>query len=160
MGNATRAVITSNRRITDLTADVIAGIVAGIGPLWHGRHQARLVSRQRKRAIGAGAKHQLVFVDRLLATQVHLRHGATHDVLACLLGVERSTITRAVAEVRPLLAERGVHHQLRCAACEAWPKSSISARPGRPASSTAPRFGSAARPRRTQVSGQILNLSL
>ncbi|MER6559271.1 transposase family protein [Streptomyces sp. NPDC001027] len=45
--------------------------------------------------------------DRLLATLVHLRHGTTHDVLACWFGVDRSTITRAVGEVRPLLAERG-----------------------------------------------------
>ncbi|MFD5549291.1 transposase family protein [Streptomyces goshikiensis] len=51
--------------------------------------------------------HQLVFIDRLLATLVHLRHGATHDVLACWYGVDRSTVTRAIGEVRPLLAERG-----------------------------------------------------
>ncbi len=57
--------------------------------------------------MGAGAKHKLVFVDRLLATLVHLRHGATHDLLACWFGVDRSTITRAIREVRPLLAERG-----------------------------------------------------
>ncbi len=48
-----------------------------------------------------------MFLDRLLATLVHLRHGVTHDVLACWFGVSRSTITRAVGEVRPLLAERG-----------------------------------------------------
>jgi hypothetical protein len=48
-----------------------------------------------------------VFIDRLLATLVHLRHGVTHDVLACWFRVSRSTITRAVSEVRPLLAERG-----------------------------------------------------
>ncbi|MFJ8546850.1 transposase family protein [Streptomyces sp. NPDC093586] len=58
-------------------------------------------------AVGAGAKHRLVFVDRLLATLVHLRHAVTHDVLACWFGVDRSTITRAIGEVRPLLAERG-----------------------------------------------------
>ncbi|MFH9575625.1 transposase family protein [Streptomyces sp. NPDC017454] len=57
--------------------------------------------------MGAGAKHQLVFVDRLLATLVRLRHAATHDVLASWFGVDRSTITRAIGEVRPLLAERG-----------------------------------------------------
>ncbi|TVZ94915.1 DDE superfamily endonuclease [Streptomyces sp. BK340] len=57
--------------------------------------------------MGAGAKHRLVFVDRLLATLVHLRHGVTHDVLACWFGVDRSTITRAIGEVRPLLAQRG-----------------------------------------------------
>ncbi len=44
---------------------------------------------------------------RLLATLMHLRHGVTHDVVACWLGVSHSTITRAVGEVRPLLAERG-----------------------------------------------------
>jgi hypothetical protein len=57
--------------------------------------------------LGAGAKHRLVFIDRLLATLVHLRLGVTHDVLACWFGVDRSTITRALSEVRPLLAERG-----------------------------------------------------
>ncbi|MGW2617568.1 transposase family protein [Streptomyces sp. NPDC001500] len=107
MGNASRAAITSDRRITGLSAGVIAELVAELGPLWHERHQARLASRQRKRAVGAGAKHRLVFVDRLPATLVHLRHGATHDVLARWFGVDRSTITRAVGEVRPLLAERG-----------------------------------------------------
>ncbi|WP_454322846.1 transposase family protein [Streptomyces ambofaciens] len=86
---------------------MIAELVEEIGPLWQERHQAKLAARPRKRAAGAGAKHRLVFVDRLLATLVHLRHGATHDVLACWFGVDRSTITRAVGEVRPLLAERG-----------------------------------------------------
>ncbi|MFH7340827.1 transposase family protein [Streptomyces sp. KHY 26] len=66
-----------------------------------------LASRPRKRAVGGGAKHRSVFVGRLLATLVHLRHAATHDVLACWFGVDRSTITRAVTEVRPLLAGRG-----------------------------------------------------
>ncbi|MYQ48768.1 transposase [Streptomyces sp. SID4985] len=48
-----------------------------------------------------------MFIDRLLATLVHLRHGATHDVLACWFAVDRSTITRAIGELRPLLAQRG-----------------------------------------------------
>ncbi|MEU6170013.1 transposase family protein [Streptomyces tanashiensis] len=99
--------IISNRWITGLSADVIAELIAEVGPLWHARHQAKLASRPRQRAAGAGAKHRLVFVDRLLATLIHLRHGATHDVLACWFNVDRSTITRAIGEVRPLLAERG-----------------------------------------------------
>ncbi|MFD7541387.1 transposase family protein [Streptomyces sp. NPDC059819] len=86
---------------------MIAELVAEVGPLWHERHQAALTARPRQRAVGAGAKHKLVFIDRLLATLVHLRHGATHDVLACWFGVDRSTITRAIGEVRPLLAQRG-----------------------------------------------------
>lgn len=107
VGNVTRTAIISDRRITGLSAAVIAELVAEVRPLWHGWHQTRLASRPRKRAVGAGAKHRLVFVDRLLATLVHLRHGVTHDVLACWFGVDRSTVTRAVGEVRPLLAERG-----------------------------------------------------
>ncbi|MEV5943500.1 transposase family protein [Streptomyces sp. NPDC051994] len=99
--------IIRNQRITGLSPDLIAELVAEIGPLWHERHQAALVSRPRRRAVGAGAKHKLVFVDRLWATLIHLRHGATHDVLACWFAVDRCTITRAVGEVRPLLAERG-----------------------------------------------------
>ncbi|MFC9427721.1 transposase family protein [Streptomyces sp. NPDC056987] len=53
------------------------------------------------------AKRKLVFIDRLLATLVHPRHGVTHGVLAGWFGVDRSTMTRAIGEVRPLPAERG-----------------------------------------------------
>ncbi|MFF0515527.1 transposase family protein [Streptomyces sp. NPDC004250] len=38
--------------------------------------------------MGAGAKHRLVVVDRLLATLVRLRHGVTHAVPACWFGVD------------------------------------------------------------------------
>ncbi|MEV7953277.1 transposase family protein [Streptomyces sp. NPDC058316] len=69
------------------------------------RHEVR--GGARKRAAGAGARHQLVFVDRLVATLIHLRHDLPHSVLGLLFGVDRSTITRAVGEIRTLLAERG-----------------------------------------------------
>ncbi|MGW4949743.1 transposase family protein [Streptomyces parvulus] len=107
VGNRARAAIIRSQRITRLTPDVIAELVAEIGPLWRERHQRKLAVRPRRRAVGVGAKHKLVFVDRLLATRVHLRHSATHDVLASWFGVDRSTITRAISEVRPLLADRG-----------------------------------------------------
>lgn len=45
VGNAARAVIVGNRRITGLPADVIAELVAEVGPLWHERHQAKPASR-------------------------------------------------------------------------------------------------------------------
>jgi DDE superfamily endonuclease/Helix-turn-helix of DDE superfamily endonuclease len=102
-----RAAAVADRRVTGLSREVLAELVAELGPRWQAREEARLADRPRQRAIGAGARHRLVFIDRLLATLVHLRHGVTHDVLACWLGVSRSTITRAVGEVRPLLAERG-----------------------------------------------------
>ncbi|MFI1769146.1 transposase family protein [Streptomyces sp. NPDC020800] len=69
------------------------------------RHEVR--GGARKRAAGAGARHQLVFVDRLVTTLIHLRHDLPHGVLGLLFGVDRSTITRAVQEIRTLLAERG-----------------------------------------------------
>jgi hypothetical protein len=47
-----------------------------------------------------------VFVDRVLVTLVALRWQLSHKVLAVLFGVSGSTVDRAVAEVRPLLAAR------------------------------------------------------
>ncbi|WP_425588298.1 transposase family protein [Streptomyces tremellae] len=107
VGNRSRAAIIRSRRITGLTPDAIAEIVAEIGPLWHERCQAALAARPRRRAVGAGARHKLVFVDRLPATLVHLRHGATHDAPACWFDVDRSTTTRAMGGVRPLPAVCG-----------------------------------------------------
>ncbi|WP_455753172.1 transposase family protein [Streptomyces ardesiacus] len=75
----------------------------------------------------------MVFVDRLLVTPVHLRHATTHDVLARWFGVDRSTVTRAIGEVRPLLAERGctVSQGVR----RTWTRSSTTSVPtGRPGS--------------------------
>jgi hypothetical protein len=107
MGVGARELIVTEYRITGLSSVVIAELIAEVGPLWDEQHQARLAGRPRRRAVGAGAKHKFVFVNRLLATLVNLRHGTTHDVLACWFGVDRSTITRAIGEVRPLLAQRG-----------------------------------------------------
>jgi hypothetical protein len=107
VGTGVREAIVGDRRITGLTPEVIAAITAEIGPIWEQQRIDRLVSRPRSRAVGAGAQYRLVFIDRLLATLVNLRHGITHDALACWLGVDRSTITRAISEIRPLLAARG-----------------------------------------------------
>jgi hypothetical protein len=78
-----RAAAVADRRVTGLSQDVLAKLVAELGPRWQARQDARLTNRPRRRAVGAGARHRRVFTDRLLATLVHLRHGVTHDVLAC-----------------------------------------------------------------------------
>lgn len=88
VGSRASAAIIRSQWGTGLSSDVIAELVAEIGPLWHERHQAALKSLPRRRAVGAGAKYKLVFVDLLLATLVNLRHGAMHDVLACWFGVD------------------------------------------------------------------------
>jgi hypothetical protein len=45
--------------------------------------------------------------DRVLATVLYLRRLCTQTVLADLFGVDRSTITKAVREVLPLLHQHG-----------------------------------------------------
>ncbi|HET6752767.1 MAG TPA: transposase family protein [Jiangellaceae bacterium] len=44
--------------------------------------------------------------DRVLATLIVLRLQLSHQALAVLLGVDRATITRAIGQIRPLLAAR------------------------------------------------------
>jgi alkanesulfonate monooxygenase SsuD/methylene tetrahydromethanopterin reductase-like flavin-dependent oxidoreductase (luciferase family) len=73
------------------------------------REQGRLRQRggQRIRARGAGAKDKLTTADRVLATVLHLRKLGTRDLLAQFFGVNTSTLTKAVHQVQPLLAEHG-----------------------------------------------------
>ena len=79
------------------------------GP-WEAARQSALRAARggdRRRAEGAGRKPKLVFIDRLLVTLVHLRHQLPHEVLAELFEVDRSTVSAAIRQVRPLLAARG-----------------------------------------------------
>ncbi|MEU5689956.1 transposase family protein [Streptomyces venezuelae] len=104
-----RAVL-AQRLFTGLSRSHLAGLIEELSEPWQTgvegrRHATR--GGARRRAAGAGARHQLVFVDRLVATLIHLRHDLPHSVLGLLFGVDRSTVTRAIAEVRTLLAERG-----------------------------------------------------
>ncbi|MEV6477997.1 transposase family protein [Streptomyces sp. NPDC051657] len=104
-----RAVL-AHRLFTGISRHHLACLVEELGVPWQAgvegrRHAAR--GGVRKRAAGAGARHQLVFVDRLVATLIHLRHDLPHSVLGLLFGVDRSTITRAIGKMRQLLAERG-----------------------------------------------------
>ncbi|MCZ9352526.1 transposase [Streptomyces mutabilis] len=110
-----RAVL-AHRLFTGISREHLAGLVEELAAPWEAglesrRHAAR--GGVRKRAAGAGARHQLVFIDRLVATLIHLRHDLPHSVLGLLFGIDRSTIPRAIGEIRRLLAERGcaVPHQ-------------------------------------------------
>ncbi|MEE1838809.1 transposase family protein [Streptomyces sp. NPDC088190] len=72
--------------------------------------EGRLHNRKGRgclRAAGAGTNHQLVFTVRIIITLAVLRLQLPHAALAVLYGVDRSTITRAVHEIRPLPAARG-----------------------------------------------------
>jgi hypothetical protein len=72
-----------------------------------GRRLRERRGHARKRAPGTGPDHDLPFTGRVIATLVYLRFQLPHGVLAVLYGVDRSTITRAVGEIWPLLAARG-----------------------------------------------------
>jgi hypothetical protein len=71
------------------------------------RLRERRGGRERLRAVGAGPGRELPFADRVIVTLVVLRFQLPHAAVALFYGVDRSTITRAVGEVRPLLAARG-----------------------------------------------------
>ncbi|MFJ9967599.1 transposase family protein [Streptomyces avermitilis] len=64
-------------------------------------------ARRRPAGPGAGPKHELLFTDRVVATLAYLRFQLPHAALAELYGLERSTITRAIGDIRSLLAQRG-----------------------------------------------------
>ena len=85
-------------------------MVAGLAGPWLARRESDLRRRrgqERRRAAGAGRGHELVFTDRVLVTLAVLRLQIPHAALAVMYGVHRSTVTRAVHEIRPLLAGRG-----------------------------------------------------
>jgi DDE superfamily endonuclease/Helix-turn-helix of DDE superfamily endonuclease len=85
-------------------------LVAELAGPWQARRESGLRERRgrdRRRAAGAGRRHDLVFTDRVLVTLAVLRLQIPHAALAQMYGVHRSTVTRAVRQVRPLLAGRG-----------------------------------------------------
>ena len=100
----------SKRIFTGLKPQRLGRLIAGLAGSWTAAEDARLRERRghdRLRAPGAGPDHDLPFTDRVIVTLVYLRFQLPHAALAELYGVHRSTVTRAVTEVRPLLAARG-----------------------------------------------------
>jgi hypothetical protein len=72
-----------------------------------GRLHRRRGGRDRRRWPGAGHPETLTLRDRLLATLAWLRLALPHQAIAVLFGVDRSTISAAIRQIRPLLANRG-----------------------------------------------------
>ncbi|MCX4588624.1 transposase [Streptomyces sp. NBC_01549] len=100
----------SHRICTGIPRRRLGKLVAELAGPWVAGQESQLRERRghdRQRAAGAGPDHQLVFTDRVVATLVILRFQLPHAVLALFYEVDRSTITRAVHEIRPLLAARG-----------------------------------------------------
>lgn len=95
---------------TGISRAHLGRLIEELAPGWQARRESALHERRggdRRRQVGAGRKHELVFTDRVLVTLVHLRTQLPHAALAELYGVGRSTVTEAIGKVRPLLADRG-----------------------------------------------------
>jgi DDE superfamily endonuclease/Helix-turn-helix of DDE superfamily endonuclease len=101
----------SHRICTGLPRRRLGKLISELAGPWTAQQESRLRERrggrERLRAEGAGPGRELPFADRVIVTLVVLRFQLPHAALALLYGVDRSTITRAVGEVRPLLAARG-----------------------------------------------------
>lgn len=101
----------SHRICTGIRRRRLAKLITELADPWQARQESSLRvrrgSRDRLRAPGAGPDHDLVFTDRVIVTLVILRFQLPHAALALFYNVDRSTITRAVHEIRPLLAQRG-----------------------------------------------------
>jgi hypothetical protein len=100
----------SHRIFTGIGRRGLGKLIEELAGPWLAAGEGRLRvrrGRERLRAAGAGPDHDLVFPDRVIVTLVYLRFQLPHAALAELYRVHRSTITRAVHEVRPLLAARG-----------------------------------------------------
>jgi hypothetical protein len=101
----------SHRICTGISGARLGKLIEELADPWLAQQESRLRERRghaRLRAEGAGPGHELPFTDRVIATLVVLRFQLPHAALALFYQVDRSTITRAVHEIRPLLAARGL----------------------------------------------------
>ena len=100
----------SHRIFTGIGRRALGKLIGEMAGPWLAAGEDRLRERrdhERLRAAGAGPGHDLVFTDRVIVTLAYLRFQLPHAALAELCHVHRSTITRAIHEVGPLLAARG-----------------------------------------------------
>jgi DDE superfamily endonuclease/Helix-turn-helix of DDE superfamily endonuclease len=100
----------SHSAFTGISRHHLGRLVAELAGPWQACRESALRQRrgaERLRADGAGRRHELVLADRVLVTLAVLRLHVPHAALAVMFGVDRSTVTRAVHQIRPLLAGRG-----------------------------------------------------
>jgi hypothetical protein len=95
---------------TGLSRNHLGLLLTELQPAWTAAREDRLHTRRtraRVRKAGAGRRPRLTFTDRVVITLVHLRLAIPHAALAVAYDVDRATVTRAVTQIRPLLAQRG-----------------------------------------------------
>jgi hypothetical protein len=95
---------------TGLSRNHLDLLLTELHPAWAAAREDRLHARRTRARIrkpGAGRRPRLSFTDRVVITLVHLRLAIPHAALAVAYQVDRATVTRAVTQIRPLLARRG-----------------------------------------------------
>jgi hypothetical protein len=111
--------VTIKQARADLSHSVFTGIsrehldrlVAELAEPFQAAREGRLHhqrgDRNRRRLPGAGHPQTLTLPDRVLCALVWLRLALPHQALELIYGVDRSTVSGAIRQIRPLLANRG-----------------------------------------------------
>jgi hypothetical protein len=94
--------------MTGLTVAAFDDLVTDLLPACVSAKQQRLKRPNRRRAIGGGRHDDLCWTDQILLTVIWLRIYPTNEVLAYLIGVSDSTISRVLARILPLLEAAGL----------------------------------------------------
>jgi hypothetical protein len=100
----------SNSVFTGISRNHLDQLVTELDEPFHAAREGWLHRRrgaQRRRWPGAGPAAMLSVGDRVLVSLAWLRLALPHQALAVLYGVDRSTISTAIRQLRPLLANRG-----------------------------------------------------
>jgi hypothetical protein len=101
----------SNSVFTGISRNHLDRLVTELTEPFHAAREGRLHRRRgerdRHRWPGAGHPETLTLRDRLLVTLAWLRLALPHQALGLLYGVDRSTVSAAIRQIRPLLANRG-----------------------------------------------------
>jgi hypothetical protein len=95
------------RALTGLTVAAFDDLVNDLLPACAQARQRRLQRPSRKRAPGGGRHDQLCWTNQILLTVIWLRIYPTNEVLAYLMGVSDSTVSRIIARIVPLLEAAG-----------------------------------------------------
>ena len=92
--------------LTGLPRKHLDALVTALAAPWNAQREQDRQQRRgsdRQRAPGAGPPPRLTLADRVLATLLHLHLSMPCSLLALLLGVNRTTISRAIGDTLPLL---------------------------------------------------------
>lgn len=93
--------------MTGLTVAAFDDLITDLLPACVIANQQRLTRPNRRRAIGGGRHADLCWTNQVLVTVVWLRTYPTNEILAYLMGVSDSTVSRVLARILPLLEAAG-----------------------------------------------------